>query len=191
LSAAGISIREFAKRSGLDDKQVRRGIESGRLAKLSDGTLDPALVGTDWRKSVRPRAAKSPSVRAPVSAQRDVSAPPAADHESPSQAAERIIAQSGAPYDLLEAERIKENFLALLRQLEYDQKSGQVVSVTEVARAVGQEYAKVRTRLLAIPAEQTPRLHRLKTAAEMQDALQAIIVEALEELTRDGDSAVD
>lgn len=101
-------------------------------------------------------------------------------------AVERILLSSGATMDIDEARRVKENYLALLNQLEYDQKAGAVVLVAEVAKAVGEEYAKVRTRLLAIPAEQAPRLHRYKTVNEVQDALQEIITEALEELTRDG-----
>ena len=99
---------------------------------------------------------------------------------------ERILLSSGADMDIDEARRVKENYLALLNQLEYDQKAGAVVWVSDVAKAVGDEYAKVRTRLLAIPAEQAPRLHRLKTVTQVQDALQEIITEALEELTRDG-----
>jgi hypothetical protein len=61
--AVGISVREFARRSGLDEKQVRRGIEQRRLKPLADGTLDPSLVGTGWRGSVphrRKRADKVP-----------------------------------------------------------------------------------------------------------------------------------
>jgi phage terminase Nu1 subunit (DNA packaging protein) len=103
--------------------------------------------------------------------------------ETPSQAAERI-ALSAAPYSREEAIRIKENYLALLNQLDYDQKSGAVVAVSEVATAVGASYARVRTRLLAIPAEQAPKLHRLKTVNEVQDALLEMITRALEELTR-------
>lgn len=106
--------------------------------------------------------------------------------ESPSRAAERIITASGAEWSTDEARRIKENYLALLNQLEYDQKAGAVVLAADVAKAVGAEYAKVRSRLLAIPAEQAPRIHRLKTVTEVQDALQELITEALEELTRDG-----
>jgi len=108
--------------------------------------------------------------------------------ESFEQAAVRVLAANGADMDYDEARRVKENYLALLNQLEYDEKAGAVVDVTEVATAVGTEYAKVRTRLLAIPAEQAPRLHRLKTVVEVQDALQEIIIEALSELTRDGAS---
>ncbi|RJF81663.1 hypothetical protein D3877_16195 [Azospirillum cavernae] len=108
--------------------------------------------------------------------------------ETPEQAAERIVTSTGATMTQAEAERVKENYLALLRQLEYDVKSGAVVPVVEVAQSVGSEYAKVRTRLLAIPAEQAPRLHRCKTVVEVQEALRSIITEALEELTRDGAS---
>ncbi len=86
---------------------------------------------------------------------------------------------------MVEAERTKENYLALLRQLEYDVKSGAVVPVSDVAKEVGAQFAQVRTRLTAIPAECAPRLHRLKSVAEMQDALMSIIVEALEGLSRE------
>lgn len=105
--------------------------------------------------------------------------------ETVEQAAGRIIATGGSNMPIEEAKRVKENYLALLNQLEYDTKSGLVVLVADVAKAVGDEYAKVRTRLLAIPAEQAPRIHRLKTVTEVQDVLQELITEALGELTQD------
>lgn len=108
--------------------------------------------------------------------------------ETAATAAERVLIATGAEMDFDEARRVKENYLALQAQLEYDRDAGLVVAVADVAKAVGDEYAKVRTRLLAIPAEQAPLLQRLKTVVEVQDALNKIIVEALEELTRDGDS---
>ncbi len=106
--------------------------------------------------------------------------------ETAADAADRVLLASGAEMDLEEARRVKENYLALLNQLEYDQKSGLVVPVEDVARVADSKFAKARTRLLAIPAEQSPRLHRLKTVTEVQDALQEIITEALEELTQHG-----
>ena len=105
--------------------------------------------------------------------------------ESAEQAVERFLTHTGATMTIDEAKRVKENYLALLNQLEYDTESGLVVLVSEVAKAVGEEYAKVRTRLLAIPAEQAPRVHRLKTVSEVQDVLRELITEALEELTHD------
>jgi len=107
--------------------------------------------------------------------------------ESAGDAAERILIATGATMNIDEAKRVKENYLALQAQLEYDRDAALVVDVAAVAKVVGQEYAKVRNKLLAIPAEHSPRIHRLRTVLEVQDALHGIIVEALEELTRDGD----
>ncbi|WP_250538690.1 MULTISPECIES: hypothetical protein [unclassified Caballeronia] len=106
--------------------------------------------------------------------------------EDASDAADRILSGNVELLDFDDARTFKENYLGLKAQLEYDRDSGLVIDVAEVAKAVGTEYAKVRTRLLSIPAEQAPRLHRCKTPAELQDMLQEVITEALEELTRDG-----
>lgn len=105
--------------------------------------------------------------------------------ETPNQAAERI-AVSVAPYDLDEARRIKENYLALLNQLEYDQKSGAVVAVQDVAKVWSDLLARVRTRLLAIPSEVAPQAHRMKTVPEVQEAIRSAVTGALEELTSAG-----
>jgi len=64
----GLSIREFARRDGCNEKLVRRKLTSGHLIAFEDGSLDPQLVGTDWRARVRtPGAdsADSPQVSAP------------------------------------------------------------------------------------------------------------------------------
>ena len=43
----------------------------------------------------------------------------------------------------------------------------------------------MRTRLLRIASEVAPKLHRMKTVAEVQDALSRAITEALEDLTKE------
>lgn len=113
--------------------------------------------------------------------------PPAMEaNESPGQAAERIIKALGADMDFEEARRVEMNYRALQAQLEYDRDAGTVVLVADVAKAVGNEYAKTRTRLLSIPSSLAPQLLQLKTAPQMCAALERAITEALEELTSDG-----
>lgn len=51
--AERISPREFARRDGCDEKQVRRAIAKGALFRDSSGLLDAAGVGTAWRKRYR------------------------------------------------------------------------------------------------------------------------------------------
>ncbi len=181
-----LSLREFARRDGCNDKLVRRGISEGRLPLSDDGKIDADLVGTAWRRSNQVRAAaaadtakKDTPGSAPVrkrGARADVRT-----LETPEQVALRAM---GIPLSGVSLAK-KEHYLALQRQLEYDKAVGEVVHVSQVADVVGTQLAAVRTRLLAIPAEGAPSIARLTTAAEVQDALHALIVEALEQLTQD------
>ena len=75
---------------------------------------------------------------------------------------------SGADMDLDEPHRVKEDFFALLNQLEYDTNSGLFVMGGAVLKEIGEEYAKVRTKRLVIPSEQVPQLQLQKTAEEVE-----------------------
>ena len=59
----GISIREFSRRDGCSDTLVHKAIKTGRLQALPDGSIDPALIGTGWRKANRRKAAPAPAAR--------------------------------------------------------------------------------------------------------------------------------
>lgn len=111
--------------------------------------------------------------------------------ESPTRTVERMIAEHGVSMTLDEARQMKENFLALLTQLEYDIKSGQVLPYKDMIEAVGNEYARMRTRLIAIAPEHGPRLRVLASTtndAEFVQALQEVVYEAMEELSLDADN---
>ncbi|MEX0445200.1 RNA polymerase subunit sigma-70 [Xenorhabdus sp. SGI246] len=108
--------------------------------------------------------------------------------DSPAKIVERILTERGATMSLDEARTMKENYLALLTQHEYDLKSGQVLPWQDMVNKVGEEYSRMRTRLIAIAPEHGPRLRALATTstdAEFVAALQEIIYEAMEELSLD------
>ncbi|ANN70902.1 hypothetical protein [Bordetella bronchialis] len=188
---------EFAALHGVSRKTVTKWKERGWLVFAGDQVDVEAsnallkkyrVAGAD---SVTQAAQGNSQGNKPARARRAVTPKDAevtiGDGETAGQAAERILLALGADMDMDEAKRVKENYLALQAQLEYDQAAGLVVAVADVSQAVAEEYAKVRTRLLAIPSEHAPRIQRLRTVQEVQDALHSVIVEALEELTRDGE----
>ncbi|EHD21310.1 MULTISPECIES: hypothetical protein [Brenneria] len=108
--------------------------------------------------------------------------------DTPAKIVERMIAERGVAMTLDEARTMKENFLALLTQLEYDIKSGQVLPYQDMIDAVRKEYSRMRTRLIAIAPEHGPRLRVLgstSTDAEFVQALQEVVHEAMEELSID------
>jgi len=50
---ASLSRREFAKRSGCDEKQVRRALERGMLTADAEGKLSPDQLTSAWRRPRR------------------------------------------------------------------------------------------------------------------------------------------
>jgi hypothetical protein len=108
--------------------------------------------------------------------------------ESPAAIAERMIAESGATMTRDEALTMKENYFALHAQLDYDIKAGKLLPWQDMVDEVAQEYARMRTRLIALAPEHGPRLRALASTtddAEFVAALQELIYEALNELAID------
>lgn len=167
---ASISIREFARRDGCDEKLVRRAITNGRLKKSGVG-IDESFVGSDWR----PR--KSADIRA-VSAK---------DGETPQQAAERLALTLFEMFPTkADAERVKETYLALLRKLEFDKERGTVALLADVFQEVSADYSRVRSRLLPMGAQMGAKLAAMKDPTQVQAAIDRYIAEALKELSYDG-----
>jgi hypothetical protein len=133
--ADGISIREFARRERVSDTLVHQALKQGRLAKQPDGRMDPALVGTRWRASAIASDAAKESAHSPL---------------QPGGGAK------GLAYG--EALRLKENWMALLRRLEYEQKSGALVELA-VAKGVMFELCREqRDAWLSWPARIAPHV---------------------------------
>lgn len=124
----GLSRREFARRDGCSESLVRQGLAKGKLVAFEDGTIDPALVGTPWRESARGRGAGG--------AQGNEDAMPLRSYS--------------------EAQRFKENYLAKLRQLEFEVKSGKLVDRAIVEKEVFALAREDRDAWQTWPAQVSP-----------------------------------
>lgn len=160
----GISIREFARREGCSDTLVRRAVKLGRLRAFENKTIDPAFVGSAWRErnAVSPAGANTTAnttanTRKKVFSPEPTVATGAGDDdsldESPEETAERLL-RIGAlpmlPYG--QALQNKENYLALLRQLEFEQKSGELIELSVAERVLFEGARAQRDAWLNWPA---------------------------------------
>lgn len=133
----GLSPNEFAKRDGCSRTLVRRGVTQGKLIAYDDGSIDPSLAGTPWRKGN------------------------GAGHGEPAGAGGLIQGQSnGAALSGLEtyaeAQRRKENYLAKLRELEFEIKSGRLVDAASVHKRIFTMAREEREALTVWPAQAAP-----------------------------------
>jgi hypothetical protein len=168
----GISRREFARLDGCTETRVRQAIAEGRLSVLADDSLDRALVGTAWREgntkgnTKRERKRRTHAKPAPPHTKSEDAKPAHAKTKTVASVDEalRLFEQQaaavtervlqGATY--ADALRIKENYLALLRQLEYSIKAGAVIDLAEAEQTVFGLFRGVRDAWLNWSARVAP-----------------------------------
>lgn len=124
MNRSGVSRRRFAELDGCSETLVRRALSQGKLIAFDDGTIDPALAGTPWRK------ANATANSANIANSADGSGRPEPE-------------ALGKLLSYADAQRLKENNLAkkegyqaLLRKLEHEIKSGRLVDAEQVRKDV-------------------------------------------------------
>ena len=160
-----VSIREFARRDGCNEKLVRRAISEGKLRTSPDGKVLASQAGAPWRQANRrkPRAADKRVPIAEKSAKRSRRSRSAdtadedddflADTDDQNFIADLLAGRFRNP---LSADRIKENSLAAKHLLAVRRAAGDVVDL-EVAEAVlFEEARKIRDALMNWPTKVGP-----------------------------------
>ncbi|WP_419808377.1 hypothetical protein [Sphingomonas sp.] len=170
-----VSVREFARLDGCDDKLVRRAIKAGKLRVSDDGKVDAALAGSGWRRQNR-RAADSadirevsaPSVRTAV--RRKKSAPTAeevaaAEGELFAEEIEGFLDNvlAGTYADTATAERVKENALAAKHLLAARRDAGHLVEIEQAEAVLFETQRAQRDAWMNFPTRIGPLL-----AAELE-----------------------
>lgn len=81
----GLSIRAYARHRGVSHVAVKKAIDTGRISKETDGTIDPDRADREWEQNTaspsKPSAA--PKVGAAPKAPRAVAQEPAAESPTP------------------------------------------------------------------------------------------------------------
>lgn len=183
----GISQREFARRDGCTPKTVRDRIAVGALQQLADGKIDPSLVGTNWRK----RNVDKNNLALALELD-DAEDDPLQDNgiidgeisDSIKKRADRLMLSNGfVMLETVEAERKKQNYLALRQELAYDKEASKVVVVDEILEEIAAQLGRVRALLLGIPVKVAPMIIGCKTAEDAKYVIEREIVFALAEIT--------
>ncbi|EAB9908239.1 hypothetical protein D6J84_14445 [Salmonella enterica subsp. enterica] len=124
---------EFARRHGVSRKTVTQWKERGWLVmngREIDVSASDAML-EKYRKTVI-REDVLPEAETLLQTGADEYQDEGDDEDmSPDKVAERIMLATGATMSLDEARRVKENYLALLTKLEYQQKESELVDLTE------------------------------------------------------------
>jgi hypothetical protein len=158
----GLSIAAFAKRAGVSHTTVSVAVRNGRLTLLPDGGVDPKLLRTKWRAqdNPKPRAPKKPAAKKTPPPDSEpainVDGSPKRKRGRPLKRPEDAKPSSSTEFAAITLQ--KERSLAALRQLEYEQRAGALVTVDAARRVLFEQARGARDHWLNWPARVAPFL---------------------------------
>ncbi|WP_370658203.1 hypothetical protein [Edwardsiella tarda] len=151
---------DFARLHGVSRKTVTMWKSRGWLI-MSGDDIDVAASNEQlakYRKSVnRPDKQKT---SAPEKKKADrmlpVREPPEESDQSPEGLAREFLLENGAELSLDEARRVKENYLALLTRLDFQQKDGQLIEMATAEEVLFNAFRQQRDAWLNWPSRVAP-----------------------------------
>lgn len=155
-----LSLRAYAKHRGVSLTAVQKAIHSGRIVTNSDGLIDSDRADAEWKAKTRPGQRRTP---------RPASTP------SPEP-----VGVGGLDY--FRARAIRENYLARLAKIEFEEKTAKLISRDEVQVAAFTKARTVRDNLLNIPDRLAATLAAEPDADKVHQTLTGEIRKALDEL---------
>ncbi|MGO4167851.1 hypothetical protein [Novosphingobium sp. YAF33] len=194
-----VSVREFARLDGCDDKLVRRAIKAGKLPISADGKLDPSLAGSGWRKNNRrsPRAADTSADISKSVRTRKKSAPTAAETE---EASEELFSEevegfldnvlAGTYADTATAERVKENALAAKHLLAARRDAGHLVEIEQAEMVLFETQRSQRDAWMNFPTRIGPLL-AAEIGVDADKVVEALTVHVHQQLDDLGEPEAD
>ena len=139
-----ISIRAYAARKGISDTAVRKAIKSGRITLTKNGKINPALADRQWEANTDP---------AQVYAIKEDSSARTASSETTSSANSGGI---GVSYQ--QSRAIREAYEARLKKLEFDERTGKLISTETVQREAFNAARKTRDMICGFSDCRNPTL---------------------------------
>jgi hypothetical protein len=156
-----MSLRQYAKHRGVALSAVQKAIKSQRIATLPDGRIDSDAADAGWKRNTRtyvPAVTRRPE--------------PEEDEVSPFGASQYTKARA-----------VREHYQARLAKIEYEERTGKLVSKDEVQVAAFNKFRQFRDHMLNIPDRVAAMVAAESDAAKCYEILAVEIRRSLNEFS--------
>ena len=180
----GLSIRAYAQHRGVSHTAVAKAIKAGRIQVEADGKIDPVKADAQWARNTLP----SQNLNAGASKSAPKVATPTVSTLVSSREAQAPLETRATAPDYQTSRAIREAYAARLAKLEFEERTGKLISKAEVDVKFFQLARQLRDRLQQIPRKLAPEIVALVVADPdvrgVTDILDVAIREALEDLAQ-------
>lgn len=181
MSMEPMSLRAYARHRGVSLRAVQKALKSGRISAREDGRLDADVADASWSRNTAPRPlpASKPA--------RVLSSPQSVHHHSDAPHSEVPRREASDPprlesgIEFQKARAIRESYQARLTKLDYEQRSGKLVSVDEIQVVAFNRFRQFRDGMLNIPDRLAAVLAAESDAGRVHELLATEIRKALVE----------
>jgi hypothetical protein len=193
-----VSLRAYARHRGVSLRAVQKAIQSGRIERTPAGKIDVQTADTQWdrRTAPRPLIAKRSGPPANLQKQRAVSAvdqggQPLEPNRIPNTVAEprkeppRGDLPGASAGDYSRARAVRENYLAHMSKLDFEERSGKLIRRDEVQVAAFNRFRTFRDGMLNLPDRLAAVLAAESDSVKVHDILATEIRKALLEFADD------
>lgn len=175
-----VSKNEYAELRGVSRQAVYYAIRTGKIADAiqPDGKIDAALADQLWANNTHPTSGYSGH----MSKRGQRKAP---DIEAVIEVVKGAGINPDAPPPLVESKTLQAAYQARLAQIEYEQKSGQLVDADDVKKAAFKAARVTRDAILAIPDRVAAQFAGMTDPYTIHSTLTQELRGAIEEITKE------
>lgn len=150
----GISVVEWARREGISKVAAYKRINTGKVRRLPDGTIDPEQAAADWAKNKDAvRALQAGRHRVPKVDPEPTSPPPPVAMPVPAPVTPSKTAEGQVGTSFSDLQRAEKALKIKRDQLKFRREESKVVDIDEVRRAWSDMILRARNVLLPIGGE--------------------------------------
>lgn len=174
-----LTMNAYAKYRGVSHTAVAKAVKFGRISRTAEGLIDPEAADRQWADNTDPSKPLN-SVTGNPRHRRSMESPsiPTSNPEAAS------TAQAGGLPPYSQSRAIREAYEARLRKLDYEVKSGKLISADEVKVIAFNVARLTRDKLMGIPDRLAPILAGISDSHETHKLLSAEIRLVCEDLSR-------
>ena len=170
-----LTVTEYARHRGCDEKAVRKAIAEARITRLSEERrcIDPQVADFQWERNTRARVSNRPAPagpdRQPTVQPGLLDAAPKPDDSSTSTSSD-AAGQAAAPTDptYADSRARRERADAERAELATAKMAGRLVERERVEDAVFEAFRGLRDRILAMPSLAAPAVVGLTDVREIE-----------------------
>lgn len=176
----GLSIRAYAQHRGVSHTAVAKAIKAGRISIEPDGKIDPVKADAQWARNTLPSQSLNTGAAKPAA---KVATPAVSTPVSSREAQAPLETRATAP-DYQTSRAIREAYAARLAKLEFEERTGKLISSDEVEMRTFNLARRLRDRMQTLPRRLAAALAAEQDPRVIEQRLDDEIRQALEELSR-------